>query len=123
MWRILIVEDSPTNMMLAVEILGSEGHALYQARDASEGIELAHRELPDVILMDIQLPDMDGLQATRILKADPATSHIPVVALTAFAMKEDEQRMREGGCDGYIQKPIRYKEFLALLEQIMGRLG
>lgn len=123
MWRILIVEDSPINMMLTVEILRSEGHLLLQAENASKGIDIARRELPDVILMDIQLPDMDGLQATGLLKADPATTHIPIVALTAFAMKDDEQRILAGGCDGYVQKPVRYKEFLLLLDGIMKRQG
>lgn len=123
MWRILIVEDSPTNMMLTVEILRCEGHLLLQAENASKGIEIARQELPDVILMDIQLPDMDGLQATGLLKADPATAHIPIVALTAFAMKDDEQRILAGGCDGYIQKPVRYKEFLEALGSIMRQRG
>jgi len=121
MWRILIVEDSPTNMMLTVEILRSEDRTLFQARNATEGLEIARREHPDLILMDIQLPDMDGLEATRLLKADPATKGIPVIALTAFAMKDDEQRMLAGGCDGYIQKPIRYQTFLEVVETIMNK--
>jgi two-component system cell cycle response regulator DivK len=117
----LIVEDSPTNMMLAVEVLASAGHIPLEAVTASAGIDLAHREHPDAILMDIQLPDMDGIEATRILKADPATRDIPIIAFTAFAMKGDEQRMLDAGCDGYIAKPIRYKEFLASMEAVVRR--
>lgn len=116
MWRILVVEDSPTNMALTLAILESAEHVVLQATNAADGIALARREQPDVILMDIQLPDMDGLAATHILKADPVTRHIPVIALTAFAMKGDRERMIDAGCDGYLSKPIRYKEFLATVE-------
>ena len=122
MARILIIEDSPTNMMLAVAILESAGHTLYQADRAQAGIEIARGELPYLILMDIQLPDMDGIEATRILKADPQTCAIPIIALTAFAMKGDRERILQAGCDGYIEKPIRYKEFLIEVEATT-RLG
>ncbi len=118
MARILIIEDSPTNMMLSIAILESAGHTLYQADRAKAGIEIAHRERPELILMDIQLPDMDGIEATRILKADPETCAIPVIALTAFAMKGDRERILQAGCDGYIEKPINYKEFLAEVEAV-----
>lgn len=121
MWRTLVIEDSPTNMMLTLTILESAGHAVLTAARAAEGIEIARREAPDVILMDIQLPDMDGLEATRILKADPATRSIPVIALTAFAMDGDRERMLDAGCDGYIAKPIRYKEFLAEVDAVARR--
>ncbi len=113
MARILIVEDSPTNMLLATVVLESAGHTLYQADRAALGIEICRTKPVDLILMDIQLPDLDGLEATRILKADPLTSHIPVIALTAFAMKGDRDRILQAGCDGYIEKPIDYVEFLA----------
>jgi two-component system cell cycle response regulator DivK len=103
-------------MMLAVAVLESEGHDLLQAQRASEGITIARRELPDLILMDIGLPDMDGMEAARILKADPATKDIPVIALTAYAMKGDREHILDEGCDGYIEKPIRYKTFLAAVE-------
>lgn len=121
MSRILIVEDSPTNMMLAVAVLESAGHTLFQAGRAGEAIEIARREHPDIILMDIGLPDMDGMEATRILKAEPATQDIPVIALTAFAMKGDKERILGAGCDGYIEKPIRYKEFLAAVDAVTRR--
>jgi two-component system cell cycle response regulator DivK len=113
--RILIVEDNPDNMTLTVLLLESEGHTAIRAVDAEAGLTLAHAQLPDLILMDIQLPGMDGLQATALLKADPATRAIPVIALTALAMLGDEERIRAAGCDGYICKPIRIHEFLAAI--------
>lgn len=115
MARILIVEDNPANMTLAVFLLQSAGHTVLSATDAEIGLTLARSEQPDLILMDIQLPGMDGLQATGLLKDDPATRGIPVIALTALAMKGDEERIRAAGCDGYIAKPLAYKEFLATI--------
>jgi len=109
------------NMALTVAILESAGHVILQADHAIEGIELARQEQPDLILMDIQLPDIDGLAATRRLKADPRTAHLPVIALTAFAMKGDEDETRAAGCDGYVTKPIRYKEFLGEVNAVMRR--
>ncbi len=108
-------------MALTVAILESAGHAILQADHAVQGIDLARREQPDLVLMDIQLPDIDGLAATRRLKADPRTAHLPVIALTAFAMKGDEDETRAAGCDGYVTKPIRYKEFLAEVNAVMKR--
>lgn len=119
MWRILVVEDSRTNMLLAIEILKSAGHIPLEAKTASAGIDIARRELPDAILMDIELPDMSGMEATQILKADPVTGNIPIVACTALAMKGDEQRMLDAGCDGYVSKPIRYKKFLAVMTELL----
>jgi len=113
MARILIVEDNPANMTLAVFLLQSAGHITLSATNAEAGLALARDEQPDLILMDIQLPGMDGLQATAILKGAEATCAIPVIALTALAMKGDEERIRAAGCDGYIAKPIHYKDFLA----------
>lgn len=121
MARILIIEDSPTNMMLSIAVLESAGHTLFQAGRAGAGIEIARREQPNLILMDIQLPDMDGLAATQLLKADPVTRNIPIIALTAFAMKGDRERILKAGCDGYIEKPIRYKDFLAEVDAISNR--
>ena len=113
MANILIVEDNPANMMLAAFLLQSAGHTVLSATDAETGLTLARAEHPSLILMDIQLPGMDGLEAVVLLKQDDATRAIPVIALTALAMKGDEERIRAAGCDGYIAKPIRYKEFLA----------
>jgi len=118
MLRVLIIEDLPVNMLLMVAILERAGHRPIEAETAAQGIALARAQRPDVILMDIQLPDMDGLAATRILKADPELQHIPVIAVTAFAMKGDEDAVRAAGCDGYVTKPIRYQEFLAELDAV-----
>ena len=120
MARILIVEDNPTNMTLAVYVLESAGHAVLTATDAEAGLALARSALPDLILMDIQLPGMDGLEATAHLKEDAATRAIPVIALTALAMKGDEERIRAAGCDGYIAKPMNYKDFLATVALQLG---
>jgi len=117
--KVLVIEDNPANMKLAVSLLVRENYDVLQAVDALGGIAVAKEVLPDLILMDIQLPGMDGLAATRLLKADPATRHISVVALTAFAMKGDEEKMLAAGCDGYISKPIRYKEFLATVTSFL----
>ncbi|GAB4557067.1 MAG: response regulator [Rhizobacter sp.] len=121
MLRVLIIEDLPVNMLLMVAILERAGHQAIEAETAEAGIKLAREQLPDVILMDIQLPDMDGLAATRILKADPLLQAIPVIAVTAYAMKGDEDEVFEAGCDAYVTKPIRYKEFLAELEAVAAR--
>src|SRR6185503_6875358 len=96
-------------------LLESAGHSVINATDAEVGLTLARSERPDLILMDIQLPGMDGLEATRLLKQDETTRGIPVIALTALAMKGDEERIRAAGCDGYIAKPLAYKEFLAIV--------
>jgi two-component system, cell cycle response regulator DivK len=121
MGKVLIVEDNPTNMTLAVFLLQSAGHTVLSATDAEAGLMLARGEQPDLILMDIQLPGMDGLEATALLKGADATRAIPVIALTALAMKGDEERIRAAGCDGYIAKPMRYQEFLAAIEAQLAR--
>ena len=113
--RVLIVEDNPANMALTVFLLQSAGHSVLRATDAEAGLTLARDQQPNLILMDIQLPGMDGLQATELLKKDDATRAIPVIALTALAMKGDEERIRAAGCDGYIAKPMHYQEFLATI--------
>ncbi len=113
MATILVVEDNPANMALATFLLKNAGYAVLTAIDAEAGLALTRTEQPDLVLMDIQLPGMDGLQACAILKADDATRGIPVIALTALAMKGDEERIRAAGCDGYIAKPLAYREFLA----------
>jgi two-component system, cell cycle response regulator DivK len=113
MARVLVVEDNPANMKLATFLLESAGHAVLNAQDAETGVSVARAEQPDLVLMDVQLPGMDGLQATALLKGDASTRAIPVIALTALAMKGDEERIRAAGCDGYISKPLNYKDFLA----------
>ena len=112
MARILVIEDNPDNMLLTVMLLESVGHTVLSAIDAEAGVAMARAEQPDLILMDIQLPGMDGLEATALLKQDAATRAMPVIALTALAMKGDEERIRAAGCDGYIAKPIGIQNFL-----------
>jgi two-component system, cell cycle response regulator DivK len=115
MATILVVEDNAANMTLATFLLQSAGHTVLSAMDAETGLTLARAEHPTLILMDIQLPGMDGLEATSLLKRDEATRAIPVIALTALAMTGDEERIRAAGCDAYIAKPMRYKDFLATI--------
>jgi two-component system cell cycle response regulator DivK len=115
MATILVVEDNAANMKLAKFILTTAGYTVIGASDAEAGLTLARHEQPDLIVMDIQLPRMDGLQATGLLKADPATRAIPVIALTALAMKGDEERIRAAGCDGYVAKPLAYRDFLVVV--------
>lgn len=113
MWRILVVEDSPTNMLLTVEILGFAGHLALEATTGAEGLDSARREQPDIILMDLHLPDMDGIEVTRRLKADPLTRDIPVIAVTASVRAGEGKPLLDAGFDGYLGKPISYKAFLA----------
>ncbi len=103
---ILIVEDNWLNLKLAASVLNMEDYNVLEAKNAEEGIKLAREKKPDLILMDIQLPDMDGMSATKIIKNDPELEGIPVVALTAHAMSDDKERFMAAGCDGYITKPI-----------------
>ncbi|HEX6361771.1 MAG TPA: response regulator [Albitalea sp.] len=121
MLRILVIEDSPVDMAMNVAVLERAGHVVLQADRALPGIELARSERPNLILMDLQLPDLDGRLATRMLKADLRTAHIPLVALTAFAMKGDAEESRRAGFDGYLTKPIRYNELTAELRKVMRR--
>ena len=121
MAKVLIVEDNAANMALAVLLVQLAGHTVLIATDAEAGLTLARDEQPDLILMDIQLPGMDGLDATALLKRADATRAIPVIALTALAMKGDEERIRAAGCDGYIAKPMQYKDFLATIAAQLAR--
>ena len=116
MARVLVIEDNASNLKLTSLILRSAGHSVVGAVDAESGLKLAREAEPDLILMDIQLPGMDGLAATAILKQDPATAAIPVIALSALAMEADKERSRAAGCDAYIVKPLRYRELYAVME-------
>jgi two-component system cell cycle response regulator DivK len=120
MAKVLIVEDNAANMTLAIFLLQSAGHTVLSATDAEAGLTLARDEQPHLILMDIQLPAMDGLEATVLLKRDEATRAIPVIAVTAMAMKGDEERIRAAGCDGYVAKPMDYH---SLLEAVAAQLA
>ncbi len=104
--RILVVDDNPTNLKLVSDLLAWSGYQVSSAVDAEQALEVIQQAPPDLILMDVALPGMDGLTLTRQLKAGEATKHIRIIALTAFAMKGDEQKALDAGCDGYISKPI-----------------
>lgn len=119
MARILIIEDNPANMKLVSLLLNNVGHTLFCANDAETGLTLTRMHRPDLILMDIQLPGMDGLAATALLKQDPDTAAIPIIALTAMAMKEDQEKTRVAGCDAYIAKPLRYKELYETINSLL----
>ena len=119
MARVLIIEDNPANMKLASLLLHNAGHTVLCAVDAEAGLTLARGDRPDLILMDIQLPGMDGLAATALLKQDPATAAIPVIALTAMAMKEDREKTKVAGCDAYIAKPLHYQELYAAIDALL----
>ena len=116
---ILIVDDNPTNLKLAADVLECEGHTIARARDADEAQEVLKHTQPNLILMDIQMPGMDGLTLTRLLKGNPSYQHIPIVALTAFAMKGDEDKAREAGCHSYIIKPIETRKFPGQIAEIL----
>jgi two-component system cell cycle response regulator DivK len=121
MAKILIIEDNPANMKLASLLMRHAGHTVLCALDAESGLTLARADQPDLIMVDIQLPGMDGLAATALLKQDPATAAIPVIALTAMAMKADREKSRLAGCDAYIAKPLRYKELYAAIDTLLAR--
>ena len=121
MAHILIIEDNAANMKLASLLLLNVGHTISCAGDAETGLTLARTAHPDLILMDIQLPGMDGLAATAVLKQDPLTAGIPVIALTALAMKADQEKSQIAGCDDYIAKPLRYKELYAAIDLQLAR--
>lgn len=119
MARILIIEDNAANMKLTSLLVGKAGHEVLRAVDAESGLTMARSAKPDLILMDIQLPGMDGLAATGELKNDPITEAIPIIALTAMAMAADKQRSQIAGCDAYIAKPLRYRELYAAISSLL----
>lgn len=117
--KILIIEDNPTNMKLASDVMRRIGnYEVLEAMDGNTGIALAQEHLPELILMDIHMPGIDGFETTRRLKSGEITRHIKIIALTALAMKGDKERILEAGCDGYLTKPIRYKELLETVANI-----
>ena len=120
---ILIVEDNEKNLKLVRDLLQVKGYRTIEAGTAELGIELAHRHTPRLILMDIQLPVMDGVAAVGQLKTDPTTAKIPVIALTAFAMKDDRQRFLSAGFDGYVVKPINIRELPEVVREFCERHG
>ena len=110
--KVLVIEDNPLNMKLVRVLLSGAGFEVLEAVDAEKGIALARERNPDLILMDVQLPGMDGLSATRVIRGDPELREIAVVAITSFAMTNDEEKAREAGCTGYVTKPINTRTFL-----------
>jgi len=117
---VLIIEDDDLNMKLFNDLLQAEGYDTVQAKDGRQAVDLVRETRPDLILMDIQLPEISGIELTKTIKADAALKDIPIVAVTAFAMKGDEERILEGGCDGYIAKPISVPNFLETVAQFAG---
>ena len=118
--KVLYVEDNPQNMRLVRKILVHAGYEMLEAEDGNTGLEVARSQMPSMILMDVNLPDIDGLEVTAILKADPATSSIPIIALTANAMVGDKEKALEAGCDDYLPKPVSRKVLLEMVEQYLG---
>jgi two-component system cell cycle response regulator DivK len=121
MATVLVIEDNPANMKLTCLLMHNIGHTVLCAVDAETGLMLARADQPDLILMDIQLPGMDGFAATALLKQDPVTAAIPIIALTSMAMKADQEKSRVAGCDAYIAKPLRYQELYASIEILLAK--
>jgi two-component system cell cycle response regulator DivK len=119
--RILIVEDQEDNRTILRDLLSTVGYELIEATDGVEGVAMAEREQPDLILMDIQLPVVDGYQATRRIKADPNLRTIPVIAVTSYALSGDEEKARAAGCDGYVTKPFSPRELLARVREFLAK--
>lgn len=117
---VLIVEDNELNMKLFNDLLEANGYRTVQTRNGVEAVDLARQHRPDLILMDIQLPEVSGLQVTQWLKADSELRSIPVIAITAFAMKGDEEKIRQGGCEAYLSKPISVTKFLETVRNYLG---
>ncbi len=120
MATILVVEDNPHNLKLALLVLKKAGHEVLSADSGETGLQIASAQQPDLVLMDVQMPGMDGLSATRLLKQSPDTAHIKVVALTALAMKGDAERIMAAGCDAYLAKPYHYNDLMAVVERALG---
>jgi len=121
--KILIVEDNPQNLLLMVDILTARGYDVVQAHDGAEGIRLAREHRPELILLDMQMPVMDGLEAARRLKADPETAGIKILAVTSFAMKGDRERILAAGCDEYMAKPIDTRQLPLLVRRLLDHEG
>lgn len=116
---ILIVEDNDLNMKLFNDLLQAHGYETLQTKDGREAVDIVREHRPDLVLMDIQLPEISGLEVTKMIKSDDELKSIPVIAVTAFAMKGDEEKIREGGCEGYIAKPISVPTFLETVARFL----
>jgi two-component system, cell cycle response regulator DivK len=119
--RILVIEDTEDNRRILRDLLTASGFEIFEATDGATGVAMAAELLPDLILMDIQLPVIDGYEATRRIKADPATKHIPIVAVTSYALAGDEAKTQAAGCDGYVAKPYDPRQLLAKVREYLAR--
>lgn len=117
--KILIVEDNDLNLKLFRDLLGANGYTTFETREGIEAISMTRKIQPDLIIMDIQLPEISGLDVTRKIKADAAIKHIPVIAVTAFAMKDDEDKIMRAGCEAYLSKPIAIDDFLRTIRRFL----
>jgi two-component system, cell cycle response regulator DivK len=118
--RVLVVEDTEDNRQIVRDVLSAAGYDLLEAVDGGSGVAMAAAHKPDLILMDMQLPVIDGYEATRRIKGDPALKHIPVIAVTSYALSEDEEKTRAAGCDGYLAKPYSPRQLLAMVRSLIG---
>lgn len=118
--KVMIVEDNELNMKLFCDLIESCGYETLSVRDGNGAVDIVRQYLPDLILMDIQLPEVSGLDLTKEIKSDPKIKNIPIIAVTAFAMRGDEERIRAGGCEAYISKPISILPFLDLIQKYLG---
>jgi len=119
--KILIAEDNPQNMRMIEMTLRPKGYTLLRATDGEEALDVSHRERPDLIIMDIQLLKMNGLEVTRKLRENPAFSHIPIIGVTAYAMKGDRKKVLEAGCDAYLSKPINTRELPEMIDKMLSQ--
>jgi two-component system cell cycle response regulator DivK len=118
--KILVVEDTEDNRQILRDLLGMAGYEMVEAHDGAQGVAMAAEHMPDLILMDIQMPVLDGYEATRRIKANPALVSIPIVAVTSYALSGDEQKARDAGCNDYIAKPYSPRQMLAKVREILG---
>jgi two-component system cell cycle response regulator DivK len=118
--RILLVEDTEDNRQLIRDLVTSVGYELLEAEDGETGVDMAERHRPDLILMDIQLPVLDGYEASRRIKADPELRHIPIIAVTSYALSGDETKARKAGCDAYVTKPFSPRQLLSKIAEFLG---
>lgn len=119
--KVLIIEDNDLNLKLFRDLLEANGYQTVETKEGINALELTKREMPDLILMDIQLPEISGLEVTRKIKADPEVNEIPIIAVTAFAMKDDEEKILRAGCEAYISKPISIINFLETVKQFLNK--
>ncbi len=119
--KVLIVEDNELNQKLFIDLLEANGYVTIQTRDGKEALELAKNEKPDLILMDIQLPNISGIEVVQLIKKEPKIKHIPIIAVTAFAMQNDEEQILAAGCEGYLPKPISIEPFVETIQKYLDK--